>query len=139
MSRASSDPTTSRGSGPRPRLILVDDNIRDRGGHYFELASLLLEGAKSLGYSGVLGTNRDFEKTGKTSCPWEIHRVFTTRRMVRWSLGVDGHSKLERDSDGHPIGGSSLQNLFTRTSDFFGPAEKRPSAMIQRWSDGLVD
>ena len=42
------------------RLIIADDNIRDVGGHFFELAGLLLAGANELGYQGVLATHASF-------------------------------------------------------------------------------
>ncbi len=44
----------------RPRMILVDDNIRDIGGHYYELATLLLTGAEQLGFQAGAGHARQF-------------------------------------------------------------------------------
>ena len=130
MNRATHHPDTASINPAKPRLILVDDNIRDRGGHYFELASLLLDGAERLGYQCVLGTNRDFDQVRVDGRSWQVHRVFGTRRMVRWSLGVDGHSKVARDLDGRPIGGNAMANLATRARDMVGPTDKRPGQMI---------
>ncbi len=83
MSRASSrDANPSSGHERRatepPRLILVDDNIRDQGGHYYELAHLLLTGAEQLGFRCILATHREFERTadrgaslGGSPCLWD--------------------------------------------------------------------
>lgn len=120
-----------------PRMILVDDNIRDQGGHYFELAYLLLAGAEQLGYRGLLATHRDFAFSRITGRTWEVHRTFQTRRLVRWSLGVDGHSRCQRDLLGRPVGGSPLENLTQRFTDWLGPASKRPSRMLGQWADDL--
>ena len=119
------------------RLILVDDNIRDQGGHYFELAHLLLTGAEQLGFRCILATHREFERTQITGRSWEVHRVFGTRRLVRWSLGVDGNSRCQRDLSGKPSGGSPLENLAWRFTDWLGPAAKRPTQMLAQWSDDL--
>lgn len=130
------DAKPSRGAAPR--MILVDDNIRDSGGHYHELAYLLLSGAEQLGYRCLLATNRDFEPSRIAGRPWEVHPVFGTRRLVRWSLGVDGHSRCQRDLDGQPICRSPLQKQAIRLTDWLGGAEKRPTRMLQQWSDDLV-
>lgn len=122
-----------------PRLILVDDNIHDRSGHYFELASLLLTEAEQSGFQGVLATNRDFDSTPSGKQTWQVHRTFATRRMVRWSLGVDGESHCQRDIDGNPIDIRPFRKTLVRLKDWFGPAAKRPSWMLRQWSDGLCD
>ena len=132
----------SSGSGRQhartPRLILVDDNIRDTGGHYLELAYLLLRGAEQLGFRCVLATHREFEQSRLAGRNWQIHRLFDTRRLVRWSLGVDGNSRCQRDLNGNPIGGSPLQNAAFKLSDWLGPAAKRPTQMLRQWSDDLA-
>ncbi|MFK8112270.1 MAG: glycosyltransferase [Rubripirellula sp.] len=119
----------------RPRLILVDDNIRDVGGHYFELATLLLTGADRLGYQPVLATNACFDEPQSVNSGWDLHRVFHTRRLVRWSLGVDGNSTLQRNLAGEPLGASGLQRLLAKKSDYFTPPAKRPQKMLQQWGE----
>mgnify|MGYP001812826204 CR=1 FL=1 len=126
------------GGGVVPRMILVDDNIRDSGGHYYELAYLLLAGAEQLGYRCLLATNRDFEPNRIAARDWEVHHVFGSRRLVRWSLGVDGHSRCQRDLDGKPICRSPIEKQAIRLTDWFGPAEKRPTRMLSRWADDLA-
>jgi glycosyltransferase involved in cell wall biosynthesis len=121
----------------QPRLILVDDNIRDVGGHYFELATLLLEGAQKLGYQPVLATNSRFDEPHAFNPTWKLHQVFHTRRLVRWSLGVDGNSQFQRDLSGNPVGVRGLQKLLAMKADYFVAPAKRPQKMLQQWSDDL--
>lgn len=121
----------------RPRMILVDDNIRDVGGHFFELATLLLHGAEEMGFKNVLATHATFDEPNVAPPSWQIKPTFQTRRMVRWSLGVDGDSKLRRDFEGRPVGGSHWQNLYTRLKDRAVPPHKRPQRMLNQWSSDL--
>ncbi|QDT02786.1 hypothetical protein K227x_11640 [Rubripirellula lacrimiformis] len=121
-----------------PRLILVDDNIRSIGGHFFELATLLIDGAQSMGYQCVLATHHSFQETKSVPPSCQTVPIFQTRRMVRWSLGVDGQSKVQRNVSGKPIGGSRLQNLQTSLADWINPPTKRPANMIAQWSSDFV-
>jgi glycosyltransferase involved in cell wall biosynthesis len=66
-----------------------------------------------------------------------VYRVFGTRRLFRWSLGVDGKSSYQRDLNGNPIGGSPLQNAAGRIADLLVPASRRPTRMIHQWSEDL--
>lgn len=136
----SPDQTSGRNAADSraPRLILVDDNIRDPYGHYLELACLLLTGAEQLGFRCVLGTHRRFDQAQIPGKNWEVHRIFAARRMVRWSLGVDGRSSLQRDLNGYPIGGSPLENVSLRIRERFVTASHRPTRMLRQWSNGLA-
>ena len=122
-----------------PRLILVDDNIRNTAGHYFELATLMLAGAQHLGYQGVMAPNRDFDQLGAVDPTWQLVPTFGTRRLVDWSLGVDGKSKTRRDIKAKPIGGSKLQNTWHQITDRASRPARRPTAMQQQWSSDLVN
>ncbi len=121
-----------------PRLILVDDNIRNTGGHYFELASLLLTGAQEIGYQAVLAPHRQFDPSDAADSRWQLIPTFQTRRLVDWSLGVDGHSTTCRDINGHPIGGNKVQNVWNRVRDQISRPTRRPAAMLRRWSRDLA-
>ena len=123
----------------RPRMILVDDNIRDVGGHYFELATLLLTGAERLGFRNVLATHATFETHSTVPSSWLVKPTFQTRRLVRWSLGVDGNSTQQRDLNGRPIGGAKWQNLIARMKDQTVLPQKRPQRMLQQWSQNLCE
>ena len=74
-----------------PRLWLIDDNIVGTGGHFLELASLLADGARALGYAPRLAVHQKFkEQLGDLI----FEPVFSIHRMRRWSLGVYGWAAL---------------------------------------------
>lgn len=120
-----------------PRFILVDDNIRDVGGHYFELATLLLGGAKALGYQPVLATNADFEPAPAMASQLTVLPCFHTRRLVRWSLGVDGNSQHQRDISGNVLNAGGFDKLRCSVSELLTPPAKRPKRMLDQWSADL--
>jgi hypothetical protein len=116
---------------------LVDDNIRDIGGHYFELATLLLSGAEQLGYQPVLAINRRFDQPQAVRPNWQLHPTFRTRRLVRWSLGVDGRSRYQRDLAGRTVGAGMMRNLWTGVTDRLNAPAKQPQRMIRLWAENL--
>ncbi len=124
------------------RLLFVDDNIRSLDGHYFELAILLGEGASQLGYDAKLATHASFrggeEFRGSEEPTIQWSAVFAGQRMLPWSLGVDGRSRVGRDLDGHPIGGTKLQILAQSLRDRLAPADRRPQLLIKQWANDLV-
>lgn len=119
-----------------PRLIIADDNIRDVGGHYFELANLLLSGGRQLGYRGVLATHASFTDLAAVDRAVEQHPTFHTRRLMRWSLGVDGQSKFQRNRDGCTIGGRPLENFAINLIDRLRP-KRSPQTMLRQWAGDL--
>lgn len=121
------------------RLILVDDNIRNVGGHFFELATLLMTGAESLGYQCVMATHDSFDSLSSVPRSWNVLPTFHTRRMVRWSLGVDGKSTQIRDFDGRPVGGSIIDRAKASALDWMNPPAKRPAKMVSQWADGFCN
>lgn len=123
----------------QPRMILVDDNIRTVGGHFFELASLLSGGAAKMGYRPVIATHASFSEVGAVPRGWTVVPTFRVRRMVRWSLGVDGRSKGRRDFGGNPVDGSFLYRVRTRVSDLLNSRNKRPAAMAAQYREDLGD
>jgi hypothetical protein len=125
------------GGRSNSRLILVDDNIRDVGGHYYELATLLLSGADQLGYQPILATHSCFDEPDAVNPNWQLHPTFNTRRLVRWSLGIDGGSRSQRDFSGKTIGARGLRRLRLRTADLLAPPAKQPQRMLRTWSDDL--
>ena len=122
----------------QPRMILIDDNIRDVGGHFFELATLLLIGAEQLGFRCVLATHASFDSPQAVPANWSLRPSFNTRRLVRWSLGVDGDSRYQRDHSGKTIGGSGHQNLWASVTDQLSPPAKRPKPMLRQWAGDLT-
>ena len=118
------------------RLLFVDDNIRSLDGHYFELATLLCEGASQLGYDTELATHTSFRGSEEQTIRWS--GMFTGQRMLPWSLGVDGRSRVGRDLDGNPVGGTRLQNLAQSLRDRYAPADRRPQILIKQWASALT-
>lgn len=128
---------------PSHRVLFVDDNVRDIGGHYLELASLLAEGARELGYEPTLVTHESFLARNPDS--WTDSRLdklvvdprFQVRRMENWSLGVDGPSLVSRGRGGFPIGGSVVQRCLQRFHDVACRPSRRPATMLDAWSRGF--
>lgn len=118
-----------------PRLWLIDDNIIGTGGHFLELASLLADGAKDLGYAPRLAVHQKFnEQHGDLIC----EPVFSVCRMRRWSLGVDGASGVKRNTQGKPIESSRLRRVWHQLWDACSRQSVRPENMLQAWSDGFL-
>ncbi len=117
------------------RLLFVDDNIRTFDGHYIELATLLCQGAEQLGFVTELATHAEFHQTPGSQVRWSS--AFTTPRMLGWSLGVDGLSRVRRDADGRPCGDSSWRNTLQRMYDQCVPLDRRPQNLIEKWSHEL--
>lgn len=133
----SNDPGSQRHR--QPQMILIDDNIRDVGGHFFELATLLLRGAQSMGYRPVMATNASFTELAAIPRHWAVVPNFRVRRMVRWSLGVDGRSTDTRDFGGRPVGGSLIERWRCRATDMFNRNVKQPTTMATWYSEDLCD
>ncbi|WP_145208308.1 hypothetical protein [Planctomycetes bacterium TBK1r] len=128
-----------------PRILFLDDNVRDIGGHYLELASLLADGARQLGYQPRLVTHaslpqRNPQLVGDSRLEHlEIEPRFEVRRMENWSLGVDGPSMVQRDSRGIPIGGSLFRRIRQSVDDLLCRPSRRPRAMLEAWSSVFID
>tara|TARA_R110002073_G_scaffold96661_4_gene223121 strand:- start:15624 stop:16994 length:1371 start_codon:yes stop_codon:yes gene_type:complete len=120
------------------RLLLFDDNIRSIGGHFLELATLLMEGAAELGYETRLATHQSFDGFDAVDPAIHVERGFRARRMIHWSLGVDGRSKVRRSVDGRNVGGSTWQNTWQNLRDPLSRLDRRPSVMLERWSEDFL-
>ncbi|MEO1526095.1 MAG: hypothetical protein AAFX06_11710 [Planctomycetota bacterium] len=126
------------------RVLLLEDNVRDVGGHYLELATLLADGARHLGFAPTLVTHRGFSASGEASTDPRIdglpvETLFETRRMENWSLGVDGSSSLLRSSSGRPQGGTWKQRLAQAVRDYACRPDRSPRAMLEDWSRGFAE
>ena len=128
--------STDAVSGKR-RLIAVDDNVRTVGGHYYELATLLMAGAERMGYQPILAAHESFDASSAACLKHLVIPTFRTRRMVRWSLGVDGESQLPRDIDGCVVGGGLIDRAKQAIRDRMEVPAKRPRQMLTQWSSDL--
>ncbi len=120
------------------RLLLVDDNIRAMGGHFLELASLLIKGARELGYATDLATHVSFRDRDSVDLNSRLIPALRSRRMVRWSLGVDGRSRVRRDLQGRPVGQGRLARSWHTLRDPLCRPDRRPQVMLDRWSEDLL-
>ncbi|MHB8727679.1 MAG: glycosyltransferase family protein [Sulfuricaulis sp.] len=68
------------------KFILIDQSIKDSGGHYLEYAKRVLRAAKSFGFKTVLGVNRNAEEV---VCPDAdiIDRAFTRTFWENQAIG----------------------------------------------------
>ena len=122
-------------------MIVVDDNIRNEGGHFYELATLLMSAGTQSGFQPILAANADFEKDSRedaASDPPLILPTFHTRRMLRWSLGVDGESNLARNLAGSPSSGNWLKQISQSLRDRYVPPTKHPQRMLAAWQQDFV-
>ena len=114
------------------RILFADDNIRSQDGHYFEIARLMRDAARAMGYETRLATNREFPLDADTDpC---TDRIFSVNRMVVWSLGVDGRSRTERNGLGVPAGGTLADRIWQRCTDRLSLRDRRPTAMLTQWT-----
>lgn len=119
------------------RIFFVDHHIDSHDGHYFEIANLLQAAAADKGYQSELATQAGFHP--RDGSPFSVEAVFRPNRTSRWSLGVDGVSKVCRDLNGKPIGGSAWQNFSQQVADRLARKRHRPTQMINHWATDLVD
>ncbi len=122
----------------RPRLLLFDDNIRSIGGHFLELATLLMQGASELGYETKLAAHGSFRGLDAVESNLDVQPAFHARRMVHWSIGVDGHSHVERNLSGKNVGGTRLQNTLQSLRDPLVRFDRRPKTLLRTWAEDFT-
>lgn len=130
----------SRPPNPTHRILFFDDNVRDIGGHYLELASLLADGARDLGYEPELVAHESLAgRIEQASRDTRIKNLpidprFRVRRMENWSLGVDGSSSVQRDTTGAPVTRSRVRRLREALREIACRPSRRPRTMLRQWS-----
>src|SRR5687767_9838922 len=60
----------------RRKFILIEQSLRDVGGHYFEYAREILYAAEAAGYEPVLATHRDFRGADHLPSRWRVLLLF---------------------------------------------------------------
>lgn len=124
----------------RSRILFLDENIRDIGGHYLELASLLAAGASELGYQPQLVTNQALRLDSLNAAHDDrlkdvaVLPEFTVRRMETWSLGVDGAARAARDSQGRFLSGTRRQRIRQRITERWTRRKRNPHQMLSAWT-----
>lgn len=119
----------------KPQLISFDDNIRGIGGHFFELATLLVSAASEFGFRSTLATHSSFQPPHELAHSCDVLPVFRPRRMVRWSLGIDGASLMPRHPDGRPAGEDPMAQARQALRDMTTRPDRNPRRMLQQWAD----
>jgi glycosyltransferase involved in cell wall biosynthesis len=117
------------------RFLLVDQNIRASGGHFLELASVILSAAEEQGYEPWLVTNSAFKGAENVRNSWTVRSVFSHYKMQRWSLTAYGHSRVARDGNGRPEM-SGLQSILQVIKDRIH--QVRPEVMLDDFATELV-
>jgi glycosyltransferase involved in cell wall biosynthesis len=125
---------------PPARILFVDENVRGSGGHYLELATLLMDGAREFGYVPTLAASDSFapdelSDLANDSRVDETYSCLRTRRMNFWSLGVDGNSRVQRNVDGDAIGSDRLAKCWHRARDPLSRRQRNPQRMVRQWSE----
>jgi hypothetical protein len=59
-----------------PKLVIMDQMLRDKKGHYFEYDVQMLAGAQLAGWQPILAANRDFADAAELSPEWQVVRAF---------------------------------------------------------------
>lgn len=117
------------------RFLLVDQNIRATGGHFLELASVILSAAEEQGYEPWLVTNAAFKGAGNIRSSWTIRPVLSHFKMQRWSMTAYGHSGVARDRNGRPEK-SGLQSVWQGIKDRMH--QVRPEVMLDDFATELA-
>jgi glycosyltransferase involved in cell wall biosynthesis len=125
------------------RILFIDENVRGSGGHYLELAQLLMDGACELGYVPTLAASDSFApdqapELGNGSRIDQTYSCLQTRRMNFWSLGVDGNSRVERNVQGKAAGADRLAKCWQRARDPLSRRQRNPQRMIRQWSEDCL-
>ncbi|NND96669.1 MAG: hypothetical protein HKN47_04995 [Pirellulaceae bacterium] len=70
--------------------------------------------------------------------PEQFLPCFRSRRMNQWSLGVDGHSQVQRDLVGRPIGRPAIRRLIQSMRDAMSRRSRQPKVMVSEWSEDFL-
>ncbi len=59
-----------------PKFILIDQSLRDLGGHHYPYAQAVLSAAQHAGWKPVLAVNRGFDQRAALPSSWRVHSLF---------------------------------------------------------------
>ena len=100
-----------------PRILIVDPNIEGLKGHFLELALVIADAARNRGYSPWLVTSRGLPDDPSLTSGLTVLPTFSCEKIRRWSLGPHGYSRVCRDFDGKPIGGTPIMRAWQHCID----------------------
>jgi glycosyltransferase involved in cell wall biosynthesis len=81
------------------QFVLVDQSLRDLGGHHYPFAVSVLKAAAAAGLVPVLATHRGFREREHLPADWQVHRVFRQPSYSRLTHDLQterGRSRLAR-------------------------------------------
>jgi hypothetical protein len=80
-----------------PKFILIDQSLRDLGGHHYPYAQSVLAAAAEAGWQPVLAVHRSFTERAALPTSWRVHALFTHESYSRHTL--DTQARLTGGSD----------------------------------------
>jgi hypothetical protein len=69
-----------------PKFILIDQSLRDLGGHHYPYAQTVLSAAQHSGWQPVLAVNRRFSQRAALPTDWRVHALFAHESYSRHTL-----------------------------------------------------
>jgi len=69
-----------------PKFILIDQSLRDLGGHHYPYAHTVLSAAQRAGWQPVLAVNRRFRQRAALPVPWRVHSLYAHESYSRHTL-----------------------------------------------------
>ena len=69
-----------------PKFILIDQSLRDLGGHHYPYAHSVLSAAQRAGWQPVLAVNRRFRQHAALPLPWRVHALYAHESYSRYTL-----------------------------------------------------
>lgn len=71
-------PTDNATRDPKPRFVLVDQSVRQTGGHHLEYAINILRAAEAAGFQPILVTNNRYRDDGSIPRGWTVAPRYTS-------------------------------------------------------------
>ena len=69
-----------------PKFILIDQSLRDLGGHHYPYAQTVLAAAERAGWQPVLAVHRSFGQRAALPAPWRVHALYAHESYSRHTL-----------------------------------------------------
>jgi len=80
-----------------PKFILIDQSLRDLGGHHYPYAQSVLAAAADAGWQPVLAVHRSFAERAALPASWRVHALFAHESYSRHTL--DTQARLTGGTD----------------------------------------
>ena len=74
------------------KFILIDQSLRDLGGHHYPYAYSVLTAAQQAGWEPVLAVNRDFLQRAALPASWRVHALYARKSYSHYSLDTQARA-----------------------------------------------